>query len=415
MANSCAAMKLSICMGHVDTARQSDTTGMASGTAMDSGAGTSWERSATSPIPAFWCNMPESSSHHADKPVDFSRVLYTDPVGVAVGVESPAPSTLLVSSLSKHRATPHKLVFPPRPFYAASPPRPGCSMSSTLGPGDHLGLGDLFMAGYSSAMEGSDDVCPSPPRPVYSMTCTLGLGDVSPFPTRPKSPYTDNCMDGLLCLASAANELPADHFPVASLPQVDHPAINTDQKTSTDQQTSTLDSARPKKRPKRTNCTCQKSKCLKKYCSCFAEQRVCGSECACVDCDNKNISWPCKGACGGELSAKCKACLRVNGLYYRAMKKEMNLYVAPFHANNEDAPERVFTQIFDKKTNLVKYNTGCKCIQSKCIKLYCDCYRNVSFCGPMCFCKSCHNQRPEGPLGLPPVLQGDAACASLFD
>ena len=97
------------------------------------------------------------------------------------------------------------------------------------------------------------------------------------------------------------------------------------------------------------------------------------------------------------------------------MKKEMNVYVAPFHAKLEDVPEGVFSRIFDKKTMLAKYNTGCKCLQSKCIQKYCDCFRNISFCGPMCFCKSCHNQRPEGPLGMPPVLQGDAAGASLYD
>ena len=34
-------------------------------------------------------------------------------------------------------------------------------------------------------------------------------------------------------------------------------------------------------------CTCKKSKCLKLYCECFANGRVCGVECGCLECSNK--------------------------------------------------------------------------------------------------------------------------------
>ena len=33
-------------------------------------------------------------------------------------------------------------------------------------------------------------------------------------------------------------------------------------------------------------CNCQKSKCLKKYCECFAAGAICSSECQCVGCEN---------------------------------------------------------------------------------------------------------------------------------
>ena len=33
-------------------------------------------------------------------------------------------------------------------------------------------------------------------------------------------------------------------------------------------------------------CNCKKSKCLKLYCDCFAQGRVCGPECNCVGCCN---------------------------------------------------------------------------------------------------------------------------------
>ena len=33
-------------------------------------------------------------------------------------------------------------------------------------------------------------------------------------------------------------------------------------------------------------CTCKKSKCLKKYCECFAAGRDCAEDCTCIDCGN---------------------------------------------------------------------------------------------------------------------------------
>ena len=33
-------------------------------------------------------------------------------------------------------------------------------------------------------------------------------------------------------------------------------------------------------------CNCKKSKCLKLYCECFANNRFCGPECSCVSCNN---------------------------------------------------------------------------------------------------------------------------------
>ena len=36
----------------------------------------------------------------------------------------------------------------------------------------------------------------------------------------------------------------------------------------------------------RTYCTCKKTKCNKKYCSCFAAGLKCGVECNCEDCQN---------------------------------------------------------------------------------------------------------------------------------
>lgn len=43
----------------------------------------------------------------------------------------------------------------------------------------------------------------------------------------------------------------------------------------------------PQEKQKPTNiCKCSKSKCLKLYCECFANGRICGIDCNCKDCHN---------------------------------------------------------------------------------------------------------------------------------
>ena len=39
-------------------------------------------------------------------------------------------------------------------------------------------------------------------------------------------------------------------------------------------------------------------------------------------------------------------------------------------------------------------NKGCKCKQSRCVKMYCECFANGSFCQD-CNCKSCLNTNPS--------------------
>lgn len=36
----------------------------------------------------------------------------------------------------------------------------------------------------------------------------------------------------------------------------------------------------------KVTCTCKKTRCVKKYCTCFASGNKCGPECSCEDCLN---------------------------------------------------------------------------------------------------------------------------------
>tara|TARA_B100000963_G_scaffold320162_1_gene302511 strand:+ start:9797 stop:10435 length:639 start_codon:yes stop_codon:yes gene_type:complete len=92
----------------------------------------------------------------------------------------------------------------------------------------------------------------------------------------------------------------------------------------------------PKKRkiPVVEGCTCKNTRCLKKYCVCFAKGNKCDPNvCSCKDCANTT-----------------------------------DRHVEP----------KVFV--------------GCTCRRSKCLKKYCDCFAAGMKCDPTkCSCKDCEN------------------------
>ena len=85
-------------------------------------------------------------------------------------------------------------------------------------------------------------------------------------------------------------------------------------------------------------CSCIKTKCIKKYCECFANNKSCTS-CICIDCRNKEI-------------------------YTNNQNKE-----------NTPNKEIVF----------------CTCAKSGCNKKYCECYKEGLKCNIKCRCVKCLN------------------------
>ena len=86
-------------------------------------------------------------------------------------------------------------------------------------------------------------------------------------------------------------------------------------------------------------CSCNKTKCIKKYCECFANNRFC-KNCLCYDCRNKDI----------------------------------------FMGQNE----------FNEK-NKNKEIVVCTCSKSGCNKKYCECYKEGLKCNIKCRCINCLN------------------------
>lgn len=53
---------------------------------------------------------------------------------------------------------------------------------------------------------------------------------------------------------------------------------------------------------------------------------------------------------------------------------------------------RVWTNFSQQgQETLVQLGVGCNCEKSKCVKLYCECFRMSGFCSEKCKCKSCLN------------------------
>ena len=119
-------------------------------------------------------------------------------------------------------------------------------------------------------------------------------------------------------------------------------------------------------------CSCRSSKCSKMYCECFANNRHCTDKCGCNDCENCEENEP-------SLKRTREGIIRRNPQAF--MNKVRTTHGTRRHAQ------------------------GCRCTKSKCLKRYCECFREGMQCSNDCRCTNCHNGResfselPE--LGIP--------------
>ena len=98
-------------------------------------------------------------------------------------------------------------------------------------------------------------------------------------------------------------------------------------------------------------CNCNKSQCLKLYCTCFARGWPCSRKCSCKDCVNT--------------------------------------------VNNREYVNQIRLQKLARKTENQQENEGfCSCKMSFCEKSYCKCIKNGQGCNEMCKCFNCKN--PKG-------------------
>lgn len=101
-------------------------------------------------------------------------------------------------------------------------------------------------------------------------------------------------------------------------------------------------------------CNCVHSRCLKLYCSCFHNGKVCNPNvCTCVRCGNTTE------ACGDRQAA-----------IQHAKEKRADAFVIK---------PKVIGQ-------------GCACKNNRCLRKYCECFRTELQCTPKCRCRDCENR-----------------------
>lgn len=127
-------------------------------------------------------------------------------------------------------------------------------------------------------------------------------------------------------------------------------------------------------------CNCRSSKCSKMYCECFANNRYCTAACRCMGCENDTEHEI-------ELSRARQSIKRRN----------------PF----------AFEEKVNQRNGTKRHAQGCRCIKSKCIKKYCECFRDGLQCTNLCRCTDCQNGRES--FGELPALEQDQQSESIYE
>ena len=111
-------------------------------------------------------------------------------------------------------------------------------------------------------------------------------------------------------------------------------------------------------------CKCTKSKCLRLYCQCFAKGLICGVDCDCTDCHNKD-----------------------------EFKTLRDLVIQETIEKNPYAFKSKYKK-HEEKNNIL-HSRGCNCSKTGCIKEYCECFKAGTGCSRLCRCVNCKNDKIE--------------------
>ncbi|KAI5556308.1 hypothetical protein BDE02_18G025400 [Populus trichocarpa] len=121
-------------------------------------------------------------------------------------------------------------------------------------------------------------------------------------------------------------------------------------------------------------CNCKKTRCLKRYCDCFAAGIYCAETCACQGCFNRPE----------YEDTVLEARQQKESHNPLAFAPKIVQHVTEFHAINvEDA------SLFTPSSG--RHKTGCNCKRSMCVKKYCECYQANVGCSNACRCEGCKN------------------------
>jgi len=159
------------------------------------------------------------------------------------------------------------------------------------------------------------------------------------------------------------------------------------------------------KEPSRKPCNCKRTKCLKLYCECFANNRFCGPECACCGCSNDDDH-------GEERLLAKEQILMRNPLAFRPkietsldeesfFKKDIKINDVDLQTNSEvllNVPTKSKQfGVLAVQDSEKRHFKGCNCKKSNCQKKYCECYQQGVMCSDLCKCDGCKNTEELRP------------------
>lgn len=169
---------------------------------------------------------------------------------------------------------------------------------------------------------------------------------------------------------------------------------------SAEQQASEPQAAPPKKM-----CNCKRSKCLKLYCECFANNKYCGIDCLCTGCSNDSDHEDERLLAKEQIlmrnplafRPKVEVQLDQDSLFSKDIKiQDINLQ------QNSDILLNVSTKpknfgVLAVQDSEKRHFKGCNCKKSNCQKKYCECYQQGVMCSDLCKCETCKNTEESRP------------------